>query len=297
MAKTFDQFLSESGRQSELDDLRRTGRYDAARSQYESTGGYGSSGGGGGGGGNSGASTGNLNSIIADVSSMVRSQYEPITKQLESIKPLISQSIQQKKTTLEGRLGSLTDRYQKLLQDITTRGKEQETTQTRITNSELAKRGITGDSTAAVQEIANVLKPIQDQSTSNIKDVDLAQKEEERGIQDAIGALPGEQAMAEADILRQVASILAGGVNQSIGLGSTIYSTNQAQQQAQQAADRQSQETSEYRALQNRLLQQQLTQQQSLAPLQLQQLQAEIAKLTKPSSGGGLSSGALSGFW
>lgn len=43
MAKTFDQYMAESGRQSELDRLRATGGYNAAKSQYESgSGGYGS---------------------------------------------------------------------------------------------------------------------------------------------------------------------------------------------------------------------------------------------------------------
>lgn len=41
MAKTFDQYLAESGRQSELDTLRKEGKYDRAKSEYESSGSYG----------------------------------------------------------------------------------------------------------------------------------------------------------------------------------------------------------------------------------------------------------------
>lgn len=36
MAKTFDQYMAETGRQSELDQLRRTGQYETAKSNYES---------------------------------------------------------------------------------------------------------------------------------------------------------------------------------------------------------------------------------------------------------------------
>lgn len=39
--KTFDQYMAERGKQSELDELRRTFRYDQAKAQYESQGYYG----------------------------------------------------------------------------------------------------------------------------------------------------------------------------------------------------------------------------------------------------------------
>lgn len=47
--KTFDQYMAESGRQSELDSLRASGQEGAARAQYESSGSYGGGGSGGGG--------------------------------------------------------------------------------------------------------------------------------------------------------------------------------------------------------------------------------------------------------
>lgn len=284
--KPFDTYMAESGRQSELDKLRRTFQYDAAKAEYERSGRYGDSA-----RSSSTPSMGNFSDILKQTQNLISSQLQPITQQLESIKPVISQAYQQKQKTLERQLSSLSDRYQNLLDQITGRQQQETTTATRTTADELAKRGITGDSTLASQEIQRALDPIQRYYDTQSKEVQLTQAQEQQAIQDAIANVPIEQQLAEADVLKQIASIMAGGVNQATSLGSGLFNTLTSAGLQQQQID----QSSVFNELQKQLLQQQLDQAKVTNPLEADRLRAQIAQLNR--SGSSISSDALRSLW
>lgn len=284
--KPFDTYMAERGRQSELDNLRRTFQYDAAKAEYERTGQYGQ-----GGASSTSPSLGNFSDILKQTQNIISSQLKPITQQLESIKPVISQAYQQKQKTLEGQLSSLSDRYQNLLDQITGRQQQETTTATRTIADELAKRGITGDSTLASQEIQRTLDPIQRYYDTQSKEVQLTKAQEEQAIKDAIANVPIEQQLAEADVLRQIASIMAGGVNQATSLGSGLFNTLTSAGLQQQQID----QSAVFNELQKQLLQQQYEQAKVTNPLEAERLQAQIDQLKK--SGSSISSDVLSSLW
>lgn len=275
---TFDQYLAESGRQSELDNLRRSGQYDAAKSAYER-------------GGSFGTSPNGFSSVLDSVKSSITGALQPVIDKIQGQSPAITQAYSGARTTLQNQKTSLNDRYQKLLQDIRNTGKKQVDSATKTTNTELARRGVSGDSTLAQQEIQNTVNPIEDTTTAQINQANAAQSGDEANLANAIAQLAiGEQG-AQGNILSQVAQLLSGGINQSVGLAGNLYSNQIASENARY----QTPEQQLYSQLQNQALQQQIGQNQQLAPLQLQQLEAQIAKLKK--SGNTLSDEQLDTLW
>lgn len=276
MAKTFDQFYAESGRQSELDDLRRSGRYDQAKASYEQ--------------GGSSFSGGNQNfgSILDQVKSSITGALDPIVNQIKGQAPAITEAYQGAKNTLQTQKSSLAGKYQQLLNDIRNTGQQKVNTQTVTTNDELARRGITSDSTSARQELSRNLDPIQQTIQSQTAQATQLQGEEEQALANAIANLGIQEQQAQGGILSQVAQLLSGGVNQATGLAGNIYSQMQSQQQTPQQIS--------YQDLQNQLLQQQLSQSQAIAPLELQKIQAEVQKLLKGGSKS-ISLDALESLW
>jgi hypothetical protein len=293
--KSFDQYMAETGRQGELDSLRKNFGYDKAKSAYESSGGYGGSGISG--SSPSGSSV-NYGDILGQVKNSISSSLDPIVAQIKSQQPAISQAYTTAKSTLEGQKSSLSTKYQQLLADIKNNGKVQTDTATKTTNNELARRGITSDSTAAGQELSSVLNPIQNTITSQEGQATTAQGQEENDLANQIANLGISEQGAQGNILSQVAQILSGGAPQATNAASGIYSQLLGNQQQTAMADKAAQQTDAQKAyaqLQNQLLQSQLDMAKATAPLDIQKLQAEIAKLK--STGSGLSSSALSGLW
>lgn len=276
--------MAETGRQSEIDSLRKNFQYDAAKKAYESSGSYGS------GQGNTsfGSSSVNFGDILKQVQSTISGQLNPIAETLKAQQPAISQAYSTAKTTLQGAQSSLKDKYQKLLSDIKNVGTQQTNTATKTTNTELARRGITSDSTAAGQELASVLNPIQNQILAQENAATAAQGDEEQAIANAIANLGISEQSAQSGVLQQVANLLAGGVSTGTSLGGSIYSQLLGNEQANRVTETQK--------IQNQLLQQQLTNAQNTAPLELQKLQAEIKKLLAPAQKT-VSLDALSSLW
>lgn len=284
--KPFDTYMAERGLQSELDKLRKNFQYDTAKAEYERTGSYGDSA-----RSSSTPSMGNFSDILKQTQSLISSQLQPITQQLESIKPIISQAYQQKQKTIEGQKASLTDRYKNLLDQITGRRTEDVTSTTRMTADELAKRGITSDSTVSQQEMKRAIDPVQKYYDTQLKEVELTKADELRTLEDQIANIPIEQQLAEADVLKEIASIMAGGVNQATNLGSGLFNTLTSAGLQQQQID----QSSVFNELQKQLLQQQYEQAKVTNPLEAERLQAQIKQLNK--SGSSISSEALSSLW
>lgn len=288
MAKSFDQYLAETGRQSELDDLRRNFKYDAAKSEYDRTGSYGSS-------NNSipGSSV-NFSSILDQVKNSISGALSPIVDQIKGQAPAITQAYQGAKNTLETQKSSLAGKYQQLLADIKNAGQRQTEGTTKTVNNELARRGITSDSTAAQQELSSNLNPIQEATLSKQAQATSLQGEEEANLANAIAQLGISEQGAQQGILDRVASILSGGVSQATGLAGNVYSQMLGAEQAGKQTDAQKL----YADLQNQLLSQQLSSAQSTQPLELQKLQAQISQLLKSSgSGSGLGLNDLDSLW
>lgn len=284
--KSFDQYMAETGRQSDLDELRRTFKYDQAKSDYERTGSFGAS-------GSATAPNSSLNfgSILDQVKGAISSTLNPIVETIKSQSPAITQAYQGAKNVLETRKSSLGDKYQQLLNDIRNAGRTATETQTKTTNTELARRGITSDSTAASQELAASLKPIEEQTISREQQATVAQGEEESALATALANLSIAEQGAQGGILDKVASILSGGASSATGLAGNIYSQLLASEQA----GKQTPAQKLYADLQNELLKQQLSSAQSTAPLELQKLQAEIKKIM--SGGSGINSSILDNLW
>lgn len=275
--KTFDQYLAETGRQSELDDLRRTGRYGAAKSAYES-GSYGS--------GNSG-----FGSILDQVKNSVMGALNPVIDQIKSQAPKVTEAYQGARNTLQTQKASLAGKYQQLLADIKNSGIRQTEGTTRTVNNELARRGITSDSTAARQELSANLTPIEDATLSRTSQATTLQGEEENALANAIAQLSISEQDAQTGLLDRVANLLSGGISQSTGIAGNLYS--------QELAQRQTESQKMYQDLQNQLLNQQLSSAKASQPIELQMLQAQLNKLLRPpsTSSGGLSSINLDSLW
>ena len=254
--KSFDTYMAEVGQQSTLDQLRKDMKYDEAKRQYEQQGYYGSGGkqSSSGGYGTTQGSSVNFNSILDQVKSSLSGVLDPIVAQIKGQAPAISQAYGQAKTTLEGQKSSLADKYQKLLSDITNAGTQQTNTATRVTNSELARRGITGDSTAAGQEMQTVLNPIQDKVLAAKNQAVIGQGEEENSIANAIAQLALNEQSAQGGLLQQVAQLLSGGAQTATQTASNIYSQLLSGEQGQYQSPAQQL----YADLQNQVLQKQV---------------------------------------
>lgn len=284
MAKSFDQYLAETGRQSTLDELRRTFKYDAAKSEYDRTGSYGQS------SSDIPGSSINFTDILKNVQKTISESFSPIVSKIEGQAPAITQAYGQAKNTLQTQKSSLTDKYQKLLADIKNVGARQTESATKTTNSELARRGITGDSTAAQQEIQNVVAPIDERILASSNQATMAQGEEEATIANALANLAISEQSAQSGILSQVASLLSGGASQASGIAGNIYSQLLGAEQAGKKTDAEKL----YADLQNQLLQQNLKQSEALAPLEQKKIEAEIKKLLNPTT---KFDGDISAFW
>lgn len=195
---TFDQYLAESGQQSKLDELRRTGQYDQARSQFERSGSYGSS-------QSSGGSSNNFDDILKRTQQMAQQANAPIINQLQSSIPQVQQQIATQKSSLEAKKKPLQDRYQNLISELKGNQTTSENRQTVTTNNELGKRGLLPASGLAQQELTNALNPITQEYTAKIKDTGLAGEQALQQVDEQIAGL-GSQ---EIDQIRQIQALIA----------------------------------------------------------------------------------------
>lgn len=127
-------------------------------------------------------------------------------KQFEKASAPVVQSLQNQQTKLQ-------DQYKQLIDQIKGQQTVAEQGQTKVTAGELAKRGISGDSTLAQQEIQSALQPIQ----SNYAGV--------------IGQAGRDQAAQEADIASKIAGIQSNNTTNAIDYAIRMKQLNDAKAQ------------------------------------------------------------------
>jgi hypothetical protein len=256
--KSFDTYMAENGMQSTLDDLKKTYKYDAAKAQYEQQGYYGSGGKASSTGTGYGSTTGssyNLNDIISSLQSTINNSLGTVTSNLSNLQNSLGTAYQNKSSVLSGQLDTVNKQYEDLLSQISSQGTLNEASQAKVTNSELAKRGVTSDSTAAQQEVVSALAPVKQQTASNTLTANSAKTSAASAIAEAIANIPIEQKTQESQIAQTIASILSGGANTAISSGSNLYSQLLSAEQANSQTDAEKL----YQDLQNQLLQKQLS--------------------------------------
>lgn len=226
--KTFEQTLAETGRQSTLDELRRTGRFEQAKSEFEA------------GRGQFAAptsptlSTPDFGKTIERAIELQKKAAEPAIAGLRATIPEVQQRFETQRGQVEAQREPLKQRYQNLLADIKGQAKTSEEAQTRITAGELGKRGIVGSSTLAQQQIQQAVEPIRAGARTATKEVGLAQEEGLRNLTNIIANLTGQETSAVRDVTNAIAQLQAGGAQTGISQGLAQEQAAQSQRFAEE---------------------------------------------------------------
>lgn len=213
---------------------------------------------------------------------------KPAVDSLQASIPEIQSKYAQTRTQLQAQQPALEERYKSLLDSIKGQGTQDVNNQTRITNQELGKRGITGSSTMAQQEIQNTTSPLMQKYAGLEKDTSLAREDSLRQLQDSIANLTPQETADQRAIQNAIAQLYAGAGQTGASQGIQLYSTNLSNQlQQDQLAEQKRQN-----ALAQTLQQYQLDQAKQTDPIQLEMLKTQLAKAQQPaqSSTGDLSS-------
>lgn len=190
---------------------------------------------------------------------------EPAVKSYESSIPETQQRFSTERERLSGESSRLEDRYKLLIDDIKRNQGVAETRQTRTTNAEMARRGITNSSGVYGQEMTDVLNPITADYTSKIKSTGLEREDMLARIRDSITGLTGQETDAIRAVRNAIAQLQAGAGQSGIAQGIQSFQQN----------------------IQNALAQGQLTIQQAnqaLAERQQQLAQQQYNQITLPES-------------
>lgn len=227
----------------------------------------------------------NFSDVIKQAVDANRQAVQPAVDTYQSFIPQTQEKFAGEKSRLESRRQTLTDKYDSLLNDIRGSGGEQVNAQTRVTNQEMAKRGILPSSTEAQQNLQNALQPIQRQTNQLLKDSTIASQEAQLNLDDLIGQTTGNEVSALQAIQSAIAGLQAGagqsGVSQGLNLGQYFDSQSTAQKQFEQQ-----------QALQQQQLQQQADQFNKNLALQ----QAQYQNIELPKAQQALSSSSNNGF-
>lgn len=209
---------------------------------------------------------------------------------LESGKGKIGEIYSSRQNILLGEMDPTKQRYEQLLQEVTRRENEEVTRSTGATNRELGRRGIVSDSGVFDQELNRVLSPINQYYAGQAKEVGLEGENALRAIQNAITELSNKQATDELGLLDKISQL------QFAGGSSLANLLNQASQASQQAAQANAQlQLQEILGLRDRDIADRQTKiaegrygmEEQLFPYNLQQLQAEIARINRSNTGSG----------
>lgn len=216
------------------------------------------------------------------IQAAIKQQQEAVQPAIQSYQasiPEVQAKYAQTRSQLQSQQPSLEQRYSDLLASIKNQGQQDVNAQTRITSNELGKRGLTGSSTLAQQEIQNAVAPINFQYSNLGQQTSLAREDALRTLQDSIANLTPQETADTRSIQNAIASLQAGAGQTGAAQGMQLYSTNlQNQLEQQKLAEQQKQD-----ALQNALAQ--LVQQQNY---QNQQRQLDISQQNTGISGGNL---------
>jgi len=223
MAQPFEKYLAETGQQSTLDELRRNGGYNNALNQYNQQGYYGT------GRGSPQYSQNQANDAL--------NQQKQLTQQaistLQGQQPKIAEIYQGKQSYLQSQIDPTKQRYDALINDIKNQQQTAVEGQTRTTNQEYAKRGITNTSGAYQQGLQDTLLPVNRQYTGLVQQTGLQQEADIKALNDAIKLLGGEQSGAEISLAQAIANAQMGGAGQYGQMGQNLLSNAIAQAQAE----------------------------------------------------------------
>lgn len=210
----------------------------AADADFKATGGAGK------GSARSSSSSGNFSSIDPQqaIQASIKALQEankPAVESLQASIPETQAKYAQTRSQLQASQAPLEQRYNQLLESIKGNQTTAENRQTLTTNNELGKRGISSSSGVAQQEMTNALNPITQQFTGLTQQTGLAREDSIKQLQDSIANLtPQEQSDLRAT-QNAIASLSSGAGQAGMSAGLNLYSTNLANQQAQQAAQAQ----------------------------------------------------------
>lgn len=199
-------------------------------------------------GGGSSSSGGGMSSINPQdaINASIKALQEankPAVESLQASIPETSAKYAQTRQQLQASQAPLEQRYQSLLDSIKGNQTTAENRQTVTTNNELGKRGISGSSGVAQQEMTNALNPITQQYAGLAKDTGLAREDSLKALQDQIANLTPQETADNRAIQNMIAQLSSGAGSQGLSAGLNLYSTQLAsQQQAQQRADQQRQQ-------------------------------------------------------
>lgn len=260
---TLDQYLAESGRQGELDQIRATpGGYEKAVQQFNSTGRWGNA-------PSSSSNSGGFQNTVQQAIEMNQKANQPAVASLQASIPEIGNKYAQQRAQTQAQIEPLKQRYQTLLEDVKNQGQTQVNNQTKITNNELGKRGIVGSSTLASQEIQNAVQPIQGQIATNTKNIGLEQEQGLMALQNLLSGFTTAETADTRAVQNAIAQLQSGAGQAGVQQGLSMFQQQQQNDLAEKArAAAQAQQDIENRRA------------DQLFPLQLQGAQADLqAKL------------------
>ncbi len=135
---------------------------------------------------------------------------------------------------LEASRKPLQERYQNLLSSIKGQGTEDVNRQTTITNNELGKRGILGDSTLAQQEIQNTTSPLRQKYATLESNTNLDLTNALQNLDKQKSDLAFQESSDVRAIKNAIAQLQAGAAQSGVTQGMQLQA-NQLQNQLQQA--------------------------------------------------------------
>jgi hypothetical protein len=165
---------------------------------------------------------------------------KPAVDSLSAGIPELRQAYTQRQTQVQAEKEPLVQRYEQLLNEIRGRETSQVNEVTRNTNREMARRGISGDSTFASDELQGRTAPIRGAAQSDILTTSFDRESKLREIDNMITNLNSEMVQAERDIRNSIAQIQAQAG--SAGVAQALQIFQMAQQQREAALDRALQE-------------------------------------------------------
>lgn len=219
-----------------------------------------------------GAGTPNAQSGITGAISALNP--ESVVRNATQVNDFVRQQNQPVVQSYEASKAPLQQRYKDLIDSIKGNQQIAENRQTVTTNNELGKRGITGSSGVAQQELTNAVNPITQQYTGMIKDSTNQQNMDLSNIDAIIAKLNAGDPTASLSTATNI-----GQSQQSANeFAQTLAQQQEAQRIAQENMTRQFDAQQKQQALENAIAQLQSNFQEQSNPLQLALLQAQVKK-------------------
>lgn len=214
----------------------------------------------------SGGSSGDFGSILKQAQQLQSQANNPILKSYEQSIPELRQSFATERTRLEGTKAPLKEKYSNLLNEIKGRQGTEEQSQTKVTNNELARRGILSQSGVGENEINSALSGVRQRYDPVVKEIGLEEAQGLSDIDSRISNLLSGETESVRNVRNAIAQLQAGGNTEALNLAQNLYSQNQARSMQEQQLKAQQEEQAYNRSLQERQFQlQQQAQRQKAA--------------------------------